>query len=96
MDADGGQARGPRQRRPIPPSQRAVRIAVLAIFWFVAVMLTFIAIGSEKIPSGTTIAGVEIGGLDRQSAINKLNASFAQQAQAPMTLKISQTTARCV
>ena len=94
MDADGGQARGPRQRRPIPPSQRAVRIAVLAIFWFVAVMLTFIAIGSEKIPSGTTIAGVEIGGLDRQSAINKLNASFAQQAQAPMTLKISQTTAR--
>ena len=93
-DADGGQAGSSRRRRRVPPTQRAVRIAVLITFWFAAVMLTLIAIGSEKIPSGTTIAGVEIGGLDRQSAINKLNASFAQQAQAPMTLKIAQTTAR--
>ena len=51
-------------------------------------------LGSNKIPDGTSVAGVDVGGLDRQSAINKLNAAFAQQAQAPITLKVSQTTSR--
>ena len=90
---DAGDERG-RRRRPVSNTQRAVRIAVLGVFWIAAVLLTFIAIGSDKIPDGTSIAGVDVGGLDRQSAVNKLNAAFAQQLQAPMSLKIGQTTAR--
>lgn len=90
---DAGDARV-RRRPPVSSTQRSVRIAVLAVFWLAAVLLTLIAIGSEKIPDGTSVAGVDVGGLDRQSAVNKLNASFAQQLQAPMTLKIAQTTAR--
>ncbi len=83
-----------RKRPPVPTTQRAVRIAVLAVFWLAAVMVTFVALGSTKIPSGTTVNGVEVGDLDRQSAVNKLAAAFAQQSKAPVTLTISETTTR--
>lgn len=94
MGADGGQGAGGRRRPPIPATQRAVRIAALITFWAFAVLITLVVLGSNKIPDGTSVAGVDVGGLDRQSAINKLNAAFAQQAQAPITLKVSQTTSR--
>lgn len=83
-----------RRRPPVTSTQRAVRIVVLVVFWLTAVIITLVALGSTKIPTGTTVGGVEIGGLDRQSAINKLDASFDQQTNAPVTLKISETTTR--
>lgn len=83
-----------RRRPPVTQTQRAVRLTVLIVFWLTAVVITLIALGSTKIPSGTTVGGVEIGGLDRQSAINKLDASFDQQTNAPVTLKIAETTTR--
>jgi vancomycin resistance protein YoaR len=72
--------------------RRIVRIAALVAFWFAAMLLTFIALGGSKIPDGTVVRGVEIGGLDRQSAINKLTASFEQQAVEPLSVKVLDTT----
>lgn len=83
-----------RSRRPVPPTQRAVRIAVLLVFWSVAILVTVVALGSTKIPSGAAVNGVDVGGLDRESAISKLTAAFAQQSQAPVVLKISDSTTR--
>jgi len=89
-------ADGPRNRRrpPVTPTQRAVRITVLLVFWLTSVMITLVALGSSKIPSGTTVNGIDVGGLDRQSAINKLEVGLAQQVALPIALKISQTSTR--
>ena len=83
-----------RRRPEVTSTQRVVRLTVLALFWLAAVMITMVALGSSKIPSGTTVNGIEVGGLDRQSAINKLTAALSQQADLPVALKISETSTR--
>lgn len=72
--------------------RRIVRIAALIFFWLAAMIFTLIALGGSKIPDGTVVSGVEIGGLDRESAINKLTASFEQQAVEPLSVKVLDTT----
>ncbi len=72
--------------------RRIVRIAALLVFWLAAVTLTLIALGGSKIPADTVVRGVDIGGLDRQSAINKLSASFEQRAVEPLNVKVMDTT----
>lgn len=72
--------------------RRIVRIAALIAFWFAAMAFTLIALGGSKIPDGTVVRGVEIGGLDRQSAVNKLTALLEQEAVEPLSVKVLDTT----
>jgi len=88
--ADGG---GPGSSDPrYLRHRKIVRIVALIVFWFAAILLTLIALGGSKIPDGTVVRGVEIGGLDRDSAVNKLTASFEQQAVEPLSVKVLDTT----
>ncbi|GAA2466199.1 hypothetical protein [Streptomyces macrosporus] len=40
------------------------------------------------VPNGTTVLGVEIGGTDRQTAMNKLEAVLGERADTPLVLKV--------
>ncbi len=100
VDSGDGEQPATQPRRvgggPVDPGylkrRRVVRIVALVIFWFAAMMMTLIALGGSKIPDGTIVRGVEIGGLDRQSAINMLSASFEQQSVEPLSVTVLDTT----
>lgn len=83
-----------RRRPPVTPTQRAVRIGVLIGFWLFAMCVTLIVLGSSKVPANASVAGVDIGGLDREGAVNKLTAAFGQRTDAPIMLKIDGATTR--
>ncbi|MGV1036032.1 MAG: VanW family protein [Candidatus Nanopelagicales bacterium] len=76
-----------RQQRPlVTRKQRNIRIAVLCLFWATAMFATVYALGSNRVPDGVTVNGVAIGGLDRQSALNTLNAAVAARRDEPIKL----------
>ena len=56
---------------------------VLAALWLAAYLLA----GSE-VPRGTTVLGVELGGLSRAEAVARLDAELGSRAHAPMRLKV--------
>lgn len=76
-----------RGKREVPPKQRAVRIAVLLVFWLSAVIFTLMFFGNDRIPDGTTVAGVQLGGLTRDEAVDTLNSAFAKRQDFPMSIR---------
>ena len=73
--------------------RKQVRILALLVFWFASVTITLIAIGSSTVPAGTTVSGVDIGGLDRESAVNRLTGVLGEPATRPIGLKLGDATA---
>lgn len=55
-----------------------------AILGVVGVFFAWTALSAPTVPIGTTVAGVDIGGLGRESAIDKVRAEVAQPAAEPM------------
>lgn len=53
-----------------------------------AVIGTLIVLGSERIPAGTIVGGVDIGGLERAAAIDALNQTMGPQVQRPIKLRV--------
>ncbi|WP_408898411.1 VanW family protein [Nocardioides sp. R1-1] len=47
------------------------------------------AVAGDKVPTGTTISGVEVGGLTRAAAIEKLEQTFGARADAPITVSVA-------
>lgn len=81
-------------RPPVPPAQRAIRIAALILFWLFAVAVTLIVLGQDKVPNGTTVAGVDIGGMSRDEAIAKLDAALAKKSTDPVALRVAKDAVR--
>lgn len=75
-----------RQPRPVTRKQRNIRITVLFLFWATAMFATAYVLGSNAVPEGVTVNGVSIGGMDRQSATNTLDAAVAARRDAPINL----------
>lgn len=73
--------------------RRYVRILVLGAFWLFALYLTAVILGSSSVPANTTVAGVDIGGLDRDEAVTKLDASLQKASTDPIKLAIADSTA---
>ncbi len=46
------------------------------------------AVAGDKVPTGTTISGVEVGGLTRAAAIDKLQQTFGDRANAPIKVSV--------
>lgn len=59
----------------------------IALGWVFAVAATAWLLGSEDVPARTTVAGVDIGGLDRESAIDVLNQVVGPAARVPIRIK---------
>lgn len=46
------------------------------------------ALAGEKLPRRTTVAGIEVGGLDRQAAVDRLREQLGPRANAPLTVVV--------
>ncbi len=74
---------------PWRPTPRQARVVAVAVMWLAAVIGTLIFLGSERIPAGTIVGGVDIGGLERGAAIDALNQTMGPQVQRPIKLRVS-------
>lgn len=54
------------------------------------------AIASDKVEQGTTVAGVDIGGLSRQDAQDKIDTAMTQRATQPITIAAEGHTLKVV
>lgn len=63
-------------------------VAALLVVVAAGVYVSGYAMAGDKTPRRTTVAGVEIGGLDRAAATAKLQEQLAQRASAPMTVVV--------
>ncbi|RKN47072.1 hypothetical protein [Streptomyces hoynatensis] len=82
----------PKKQAPAKGGGRSrLRLAALAV-----VGLAVVAYGAglylspEDVPTGTTVLGVDIGGLSSQEAVNRLDSEFEQANNAPLTLRIGE------
>lgn len=70
------------------PSRTQVRIAVLLCGWAAAMFATFWVLGSDRVPAGTTVAGVDIGGLDRDQAVDALNQTMGPESGRAVRVRV--------
>lgn len=82
-----------------PPSRlkRGLLIGAVAVLGVLAVayVLGYFLTG-DRVPSGTTVAGVGIGGLSAQEAEEKLDEELAEQSSAPIVLRYEDKQFRVV
>lgn len=74
----------------MPQEQKIVRIAALGLLWAFAVAIPLVIIGSSGVPEGTTVNGVNIGGLSRDDAVAAVSAAFSTTAAAPISVNAAQ------
>ncbi len=70
----------------------AVRLAVLLAVWGAVMVTSWWVLGSERVPTGTVVSGIDIGGLDRQSAINALQDGLKPRLNAQIKVVIGGAT----
>ncbi len=70
----------------------AVRLAILLAVWGAVMVTSWWVLGSERVPTGTVVSGIDIGGLDRQSAINALQDGLKPRLNAKMKVVIGGAT----
>ncbi len=73
-------------RGPWRPSriQTIVAAAVAGLLGLVGLFLVITILSGPTVPSGTTVKGVDIGGMDRQSAIETVRSKVAKPAAEPL------------
>lgn len=82
--------------RPSAPAGRTVGLLVgggvfaLLVVAYIALVLTV----GDRIPNGTTVAGVEIGGLGKSQAAGALEREFADRLDEPVRLRAAGDTYR--
>lgn len=69
------------------PTRKQVRIAVLLSGWAMVMFATCWMLGSDNIPKGTTVAGVDIGGLERDQAVDALNQTMGPESRRTMKVR---------
>ena len=79
----GGALPSPDHRHPIP-----TRVLVIAGGFLVLAYLGLILANGGDVARGTTVLGVEIGGMDRASAVEKLQTDLGPRAAAPVPVLI--------
>lgn len=52
------------------------------------------AVAGDKVPRGTSISGVDVGGLSRAAAIDKLRDAFGRRADAPIEVSVKASGAQ--
>ena len=89
---DGEDGEPPAPEKPAAARGRGrsrLRLAVLAVVGLAVVAYgAGLYLSQEDVPAGTTVLGVDIGGLSSQEAVNRLDSEFEQANNAPLTLRI--------
>lgn len=70
------------------PSRTQVRVAVLLCGWVSVMFATCWLLGSDRVPAGATVAGVDIGGLDGDQAIDALNQTIGPESGRTMRVRV--------
>ena len=81
---------------PAGPRRRAGRTVVLSVLGALAVVGLYVVAQwslSERVPTGTTVAGVTVGGLDREEALDRLESQLGPRAAAPVVITADGATA---
>jgi vancomycin resistance protein YoaR len=83
---------GPTEDRP----RRKRRVGLVVTLVLVVLLAGGYAAGylmaGDRLPRNTTVAGVELGGLSTQEAVDKLTAEFADEANAPIAVAVAGAT----
>lgn len=81
------------------PAPRADRSTGRRLLWItggllialiVGLYLVGYAVAGDRLPKNATVAGVPVGGLSRDAAIDKLTAELSARATAPMKLRVGE------
>lgn len=67
-------------------NRKVIRLVTLGIFWCFAMAVPLFFLGSDRVPEGTTVSGVNIGGLDSDGAVNMLQVALRQRGSAPISV----------
>ena len=90
----------PRSGTPAPPSARLRRGAVLGLSAAAGILgLAYaadVALARDRVPRGTLVAGVDVGGNSADAAKRELTAALAARAAAPVDLVAAGTTLKVV
>ncbi|KNX36495.1 VanW family protein [Luteipulveratus halotolerans] len=98
-DLADDQAEGTTARPATAPSPKPARDDLLRNIWLRVGVLAFVLIGAyvalalwegDRISSGTTVAGVEVGGLSKADATAKLNAEATRLAAQPVSVTVGE------
>jgi len=81
----GGETGGKAER---PGGRIVVVVIVLLVLLAGGGYAAAHAVAGDKVPTGTTISGVEVGGLTRSAAIAKLEDTFGSRADSPITVRV--------
>ncbi|HEX3003962.1 MAG TPA: VanW family protein [Angustibacter sp.] len=92
IDQDPVDADAPAGRRL--PTGLSVALALLVLFG--VAYLGTAAWAGTRAARGTTVAGVDVGGLDRTTTQQRLSRAFAERAKQPLTVTAGQGTAQVV
>ncbi len=86
----------PLDQQPSPPPAsaeksrgRLIGLVLLGLFvLFLVVYVAVAAMGADKLPRGTTVSGVEVGGMTRDEAEQALTEGLAARSKAPLDVTI--------
>lgn len=91
-DGAGGAPDGLDEKRERPGGRIvAIVVAVLVLLAGGGYAAAYVVAG-DKVPQGTTISGVDVGGLDRDVAIEKLEEAFAPRESVPIALSVASSS----
>lgn len=82
--------------KPTARNGRGLKVAMWSALGVVVLAGGYVAaqvVTADQIPRGTSVVGVEIGGLSRTEAIARIESSLAEQATQPMTVTAGQLSA---
>jgi len=88
--AGGGDGRAPARRRRWPWAVGGAAVLVLGGYGAAA------AATADRVPSGTTVLGVPVGGLDREAAEQRLSQELAPRGEEPLPVDVGGTGAEVV
>lgn len=82
----GGDADAKRER---PGGKAVVAVVVVLLLLVGGGYAAAYAVAGDKVPPGTTISGVDVGGLTRAEAISELEAVFDPRAEVPIAITVA-------
>lgn len=89
-DQSGGQAPADGKTKRERPGGWIVILVVLVLALLVGGgYAAAYGVAGDKVPRGTTISGVDVGGMTRDAAIDELQEAFADRAEQPITVSVA-------
>jgi vancomycin resistance protein YoaR len=86
---------------PAAPPQKRERMGGRIVVLVIVLLLLLVAggyalahqVAGDKVPRGTTVSGVDIGGLSRADAISELEDAFGSRAAEPIRVEVADSAA---